>query len=123
MEMEEKLSAMNSWLEAQIADCMRRREALQADDRADESDFEKIKANIYDVFRTVLTAAVRQGGDAETVRRFFLQRAEQIPAAWSASYEKARQHGDAGKMRIESLKLSAARKVRLKFIEIWEGRQ
>ena len=121
--MEEKLGAMDSWLEAQMADCMRRREALHADDRADESDFEKIKANIYGVFRTVLAAAVQQGGgDAEAIRQFFLRRAEQLPAAWNASYEKAKQHGDAGKMRIESLKLSAARKVRLKFIEIWEGR-
>ena len=121
--MEEKLMKMNGWFGEQIADCMKRREALQADDRADEADFEKIRANIYDVFRTVLAAAVKQsGGDADAVRRFFLQRAEQITASWNAAYEKARLHGDAVRMRIESIKRNAARKVQTKFAEVWEGR-
>ena len=64
----------------------------------------------------------QSGGDADAVRRFFLQRAEQITASWNAAYEKARLHGDAERMRIESIKRNAARKVQTKFAEVWEGR-
>ena len=119
--MEEKLERMNAWFDAQIAACAKQQETLLADDRADEADFEKIKAIIYDIFRTVLkTAAKESKGDDGAAKRFFLLRMEQIPSAWSASYDKARQHGDAEKMRIESLKRNTAQKIRAKFTEIWE---
>ena len=69
--MEEKLERMNAWFDAQIAACAKQRETLLADDRADEADFEKIKANIYDIFRTVLkTAAKESKGDNGAVRDF-----------------------------------------------------
>ena len=58
--MEEKLERMNAWFDAQIAACAKQRETLLADDRADEADFEKIKANIYDIFRTVLKTAAKE---------------------------------------------------------------
>ena len=58
--MEEKLERMNAWFDAQIAACAKQQETLLADDRADEADFEKIKANIYDIFRTVLKTAAKE---------------------------------------------------------------
>lgn len=119
--MEEKLGQMNAWFDAQITACAKQREILLADDRTDEADFEKIKANIYDIFRTVLTTAVKQSaGDESAIRRFVLLRLEQIPAAWTASYDRAKLHGDVEKMRIESLKRNTARTIRTKFTEIWE---
>lgn len=118
--MEEKLERMNAWFDAQIAACAKQRETLLADDRADEADFEKIKANIYDIFRTVLkTAAKESKGDNGAAKRFFLLRMEQIPSAWCVLRESqaARRRG---KMRIESLKRNTAQKIRTKFTEIWE---
>ena len=69
--MEEKLERMNAWFDAQIAACAKQRETLLADDRADEADFEKIKANIYDIFRMVLkTAAKESKGDNGAANAF-----------------------------------------------------
>jgi len=40
-------------------------------------------------------------------RQFFESRLQQIPSAWEASLEKARQHGDEKKALIEEIKLAA----------------
>ena len=48
------------------------RQTLRADDRADEAAFEKIRANVYDSFRTVLSVAEKTCGDEEdAVHDFF----------------------------------------------------
>ena len=119
--MQEKITKLNRYFEEQIALCGRRNRELLADERPDEAVFEKVQANIYDIFRTVLSAAVQAGKeDPEAARRFFLQKAEQIPSAWSAAYEKARQHDDAVRMQTERIKLDTIRKIREAFAAIWE---
>lgn len=119
--MNEKQKEFTAWLGSQIAACEKRREKLLADERSDESDFEKIKANIYDIFRTVFTVALKTGnGDTDTARRFFLLKAEEIPANWKAAYEKAKQHNDVHKMQIESLKLETMQDIKTAFERIWE---
>ena len=55
--MEGKAAALDRWFEERIALCAQRRQALLADDRGDEATFEKVRANVYDIFRTVLSAA------------------------------------------------------------------
>lgn len=52
-----KTAEMDRWLEEKIRRCGRRSQTLRADDRADEAAFEKIRANVYDIFRTVLSVA------------------------------------------------------------------
>ncbi|MDE6639504.1 MAG: hypothetical protein K2K63_03140 [Acetatifactor sp.] len=119
--MNEKQKEFTAWLGSQIAACEKRREKLLADERSDESDFEKIKANIYDIFRTVFTVALKTGnGDTDTAIRFFLLKAEEIPANWKAAYEKAKQHNDVHKMQIESLKLETMQDIKTAFERIWE---
>lgn len=119
--MELKLQQLITWFEDQITVCNEHQQSLLADDRSDEATFEKIKANVYDIFRTILSVANNTcRGDANEVKNFFLLKAEQIPASWIASHEKAKQHGDIEKMQIESLKLDTIREIRAKFIEIWE---
>lgn len=118
--MEQKLEQLNAWFGQQIAACAERQNALLADDRADEATFEKIRANVYDIFRTVLSAAAKANrGDAGAVGRFFLSRAEQIPESWAASYETAQTRGDAEAMQIERVKLDAAREIKAAFTEVW----
>ena len=63
--MEAKLTVLDRWFEEQIALCGQRRQALLADDRADEATFEKIRANVYDIFRTVLSVALLPAADGE----------------------------------------------------------
>ncbi len=120
--MTERLERLNEYFDRQIALCMQRHAEKAADDRSDEADFEKIKANIYDIFRTVLSVAVREGkDDPDAVRRFFESKTEQIPSGWAAAHEKARLHNDTARMQTERIKLDAAEDIRKAFAEIWEG--
>lgn len=118
---EQKAAKLDRWFEERIAACGRRNQALLADERTDEAVFEKVRANVYDIFRTILSVAVKVcGGEEEAVRRFFVQRAEKIPADWAASYEKARRHDDAVRARIEQIKLDTVGEIREYFVGAWE---
>ena len=120
--MEQKITKMNNWFEEKIALCGKHNQELNEDGRTDEAIFEKVKANIYDVFRTVLSVAVKTGnGDADAVKTFFVQRAEQIPASWSAALEKAKEHNDTVRMQTEQIKLDAINEIKEEFAKIWEG--
>ena len=119
--MSEKQEEFTTWLGSQIAACEKRREKLLADERSDESDFEKIKVNIYDIFRTVFNVALKtNGGDADAAKRFFLLKMEEIPANWKAAYDKAKQHDDVHRIQTERIKLETAQEIRTTFERIWE---
>lgn len=116
----DKQQEFETYLDEQIAACKQRSRLLAGDDRVDEGNFEKIRANVYEIFRTILSVAEKTyGKDDFAKRRFLFQKAEQIPANWAASYERAKQNGDAEKMHIESLKLGAAREIRERCMQIW----
>ncbi|MBR5490209.1 MAG: hypothetical protein IKV79_02940 [Oscillospiraceae bacterium] len=119
---EEKVSKLNSYFEEQIAICGRRNKELLDDERTDEANFEKVKGNVYDIFRTILSVAVKTSqGDSNAVQHFFVQKAQQIPSSWVTSYDKAKQHNDVVKMQIEQIKLDAIGEIKEKFAKIWEG--
>ena len=44
---------MKPYLEERIAACRQKEAALVADSRADEAVFEKIRANVYEIFLTI----------------------------------------------------------------------
>ncbi len=108
------------YFEEQIEACEWRGKLLIADDRMDEGNFERIKANVYEIFRTILSAADRVcGEDVLAKKRFFLEKAEQIPASWRTSYEMARQHEDDEKMHLESIKLDTVREIKDMCMRLW----
>ncbi len=119
--MQQKLSKLNSYFEKRVAECRQRSKELLCDERRDEADLEKVRANVYDIFYTVLSAGVKAGkGEEMLVRSFFEQKCEQIPSNWLASYEKVRQHNDELKMRIEQIKLDTIGEIKENFAKIWE---
>ncbi len=119
--MNEQLQKFDAYLEERIGACKERSEQLAAEDRKDEGNFEKVRANVYEIFKTIRSVAERVcGGDDFAGKRFFLQKAEEIPASWSASYDKAKQHGDLEKMHIESIKLDTIREIKDRYMQIWE---
>ena len=119
---DQKVTKLNCWFEEKIALCGKHNQELNEDGRSDEAVFEKIKANIYDVFRTVLSVAVKTGnGDPDAVKDFFSRRAEQIPAGWAVALEKAGEHNDTVRMRTEQIKLDTVYEIREAFAKIWEG--
>lgn len=109
---EQKVSKLNRYFEEQIAMCNQRNKKLLDDERTDEATFEKVKANVYDIFRTILSVAVR---------RFFVQKTEQIPSSWVTAYDKAKQHNDTVKMRLEQIKLDTIGEIKENFAKTWEG--
>lgn len=119
--MNEQQQKFESYLDEQIAACKQRSKLLAEDDRMDEGNDEKVRANIYEIFKTILSVAERICGEDDLAKkRFFLQKAEQIPTSWMTSYEKAKQHGDVKKMHIESIKLDTIREIKDMCMQIWE---
>ncbi len=116
-----KQQQMTQWLDGKISSHGARCEELQRDDRRDEANFEKIAGNVYDIFRTVLSAAEKPcGGQEAAVADFFRKRLEQIPGSWQAAYQQAEAHGDTKKMHIERIKLDAVAEIWAEFNRIWE---
>ncbi len=119
--MKEQQRKFESYLEEQIKACRQRSKLLAEEDRVDEGNFEKVRANVYEIFKTILSAAERVCGKDDSAKRcFFLQKAEQIPTNWRASYEKAQQNGDVEKIHIESIKLDTIQEIKDMCMQIWE---
>ena len=53
---------IRDFFEQKISDCELARKRLQEEGYGDEADFEKIKANVYEIFNTVWSAAIKQYG-------------------------------------------------------------
>lgn len=121
---EQKVSKLNSYFDKQISLCKQCNKNLLADDCTDEAAFEKVKANVYDIFRTIFSVAVKTGkGDSEAVKRFFILKIEQIPSNWITAYNKAKQHSDTVKMQIEQIKLDTVGEIKEMFATIWEEKE
>lgn len=118
---EQKISKLNSYFNKKISLCEQCNKKLLADDRADEAVFEKVKANIYDIFRTIFSVAIKNGkDDAEAIKRFFVLKTEQIPLNWSVAYNQAKKYDDTVKMQIEQIKLDVVDEIKKTFAAIWE---
>lgn len=100
------------WLAQRAAECEGRRASLAAEGREDESTFERIRYNVYDLFRTSTQAIHRAQQNEAAAWRMFEQRLEDIPAAWQRSHDLAELHGDTKKAHIERIKLDAAEDIR-----------
>lgn len=112
-----RTNAMNEYFAQQIAACNARQAALFTDGRADEAAFEKIRANVFDIFRTILSVAQKTAGDP---KGFFLKKLDEIPANWASAREKALAHGDENAAHIETIKLETKDTIRAEFLRIWE---
>lgn len=112
---------LSSYLLEQRNLCETRIRDLSRDGREDEAVFEKIRLNVFDIFRTVLSAAKTATGSQEEAVRFFLERLHQIPQAWEKSLAAAQSHGDDAKVHIEKLKLDAVAQIRQEVQKMEEG--
>lgn len=112
---------VNDFFEQRIAGCNEKQRELQKENCSDEANFEKIKANVYDIFKTILSVAMKQhGDDSSKVQEFFMKKLEQISSEWAVSYERAEQNDDTRKMCIEKIKMSTAEDVKENILQIWE---
>ena len=109
---------ITTYFDERIAACEAAAAALNADNRADEAVFEKIRLNVFNIFRTVYNAGEQvSGGDGSKQLDFLRSRLEAIPGSWEKALETARSHGDSEKVHIEQLKLEAVGEMRRKVKE------
>ena len=94
---------------------------LTSDDRADEAVFAKVQMNVYDIFNTIFSVAVKTSGqDDQKIVQFFLTRIQQIPQSWHTALANAEQHGETEKAHIERIKLDVVAEIKKEFERIWE---
>lgn len=94
---------------------------LTSDGRADEAVFAKVQMNVYDIFNTIFSVAVKTSGqDDQKIVQFFLLRIQQIPQSWRTALANAEQHGETEKAHIERIKLDVVAEIQKEFERIWE---
>lgn len=94
---------------------------LTSDDRADEAVFAKVQMNVYDIFNTIFSVAVKTSGqDDQKIVQFFLTRIQQIPQSWHTALANAEKHGETEKAHIERIKLDVVAEIQKEFERIWE---
>ena len=102
------MDSLQTYLTDQAALCKAQAAALTADDRRDEAVFEKIRANVFEIFLSVWNTARKQ----PEPMAFFRRQLAAIPANWETALEKAKAHGDEARAHTELLKLEAVRAIR-----------
>lgn len=113
-------NTMLDFLNERISTCNSQQALLQSKNRDDEATFEKVKANIYDIFRTIYwTASKASGGSERVAALFFQQKLQQIPANWEEALLVATQHDDAKKAHVEKTKLEAVQEIKTVFYRQW----
>ena len=88
---------------------------LAGEGRKDDSDFAKVRTNIYEVCKTVCLALInRPGAGAEAVSSQF----DRFRSAWGSALEKAKQHENVAAVAVEEIKLAALEDVVAHFEEV-----
>jgi len=109
---------VKNYFAEKISKCNEKAKALSEDERQDEANFEKIRANVYGIFSTILSVAGNTcNGDVERERQFIELRMQSISASWADAYTAAQEHNDSKKMEIERIKLETAHEIMGKFEE------
>ncbi len=109
---------INTYFEERIAACQAAVDALRADNREDEAVFEKIRMNVYDIFRTVYSAGEKvSGGDPGRQLDFLRKRLEEISTNWQKALEAAKNHGNTEKAHVEQIKLDTVAEIRQKMLQ------
>ncbi len=115
-----KKDAVFSYFGSELTNLRSREQILSADERGDEAIFVKVRANIFNAFRSVFSAGIKVcGNDEEKLESFFLSRIEQISQNWRGARKEAEIHADTQKLYLEDVKLKACADIREAFIKIW----
>ena len=102
--------------EAEAA-CRARAAEKAADSRGDEANFEKIKANVYGIFKAVLETAMKVHGDGAEAETFFASKLRGIPSGWRSALTAAADKGDSAAAHTERLKLGTVAEIEKMFKE------
>ena len=88
--------------------------ALAADQRQDEADLTKIRANIYDICATIGNVVCKNTPEGER-EAAWLKKLEELPKNWRIALEMAQAHDNGQRAAVEELKLEALEDVLARF--------
>ena len=108
------MEAFMKYLEEKTDACKAEIAALQAEGRMDDAAFAKVRANIYDICRTVTDVHVNRTKAGKPAVQAQLDRFE---AGWSEALAQAKIHGDAKAAAVEEIKLQTLREINVRFAE------
>lgn len=91
-----------SWLEASQERLLKESKTLAADDRRDESDLAKVRANVYGICKSVFQVLDREKAEAKIAG---------LHTEWEQSRTAALAHDDGKKALIEEIKLEALKEI------------
>lgn len=97
---------------------------LNVDGKNDEANLEKIRYNIYGIFKTLLLATEKkiQGKSklaseiADEFHKEYLATFDKIPTNWTQNFNKAKEHGNTTEMITEEIKLAVVDELRERYI-------
>ena len=101
------MNGLKTYLQENASQSRAEAARLDQDNRQDEAKLAKIRANVYDIFASVLQVAARQ----EDPEGFFRDRLQSIPANWAKTLEKAQAHDEIDAIWIEQTKLDTVSKI------------
>lgn len=112
--------AFTRFLDQRTGDVQKKIVQLNQDHRNDEANFEKIRANIFQVIKTVFLAYQKTPGTEQGLQAFMDARLTMFQETWTGFLETAREHNDEKRVLQEQVKLEAMKEIRQKFDQLWE---
>ena len=94
---------------------------LEAENRQDEANLEKVRRNVLEIFTALANADAAQArkdtDPRQAFERLHTQRLQQFPEPWRQKLQKAAAHGDVVARTIEQTKLDTVDRIRALFTE------
>lgn len=111
-----------NYIETSIAHFTATSKKLQEQEKVDEANLEKIKKNVYDIFKTLFNVDKKRifekTKDYDLFCLEYLKRFDTIPQSWKISLDNATKHGDTVNQVIEELKLNTALNIKNEFLKL-----
>lgn len=107
------------YLDAMIQELQKQEKELIHSERKDEANFIRIKKNICDIARTIYTVSAKNNSGT-SLKEEYARLLNRLPENWKASYQKAKEHGDAKKILIEETKLEMLQTIQEKYEALGE---
>lgn len=115
----EKTTAFISYLDQRTASVQEDIHRLMADDRRDEANFEKIRANIFQIVKSMLQASARISQEEGERIGFLETKLALFQETWEGYLAKAKEHGDDLKVVQEQTRLEALAEIQDVFRKTW----
>lgn len=119
--MEQRLTRYLQAISSAIGQTGRQIAQLEAENRQDEANLEKVRRNVLEIFTALANADAAEAQKAADPRQAFeglhARRLQQFPEPWRQKLQRAADHGDVVARTIEQTKLDTVDRIRELFTE------